>query len=55
MTDTTYPTRDEAIAAGLRGSQPGDLLTIHAESCACRDGETDCNCEPLTLVVGAKA
>lgn len=58
---TTYPTRDEAIAAALTESTPGEIVEIHAETCRIvEDPDTGevvepCTCESIVLTVGAKA
>lgn len=53
-------TRDEAIAAALAESLPGDILTIHEDRCGSADASTceeeaKCDCSPMELVVGATA
>lgn len=57
---TTFPTQDDAIAAALSESAPGELVEVHSESCKIDEdpatGEASgCTCEPMTLVAGAEA
>jgi hypothetical protein len=40
---TSYPTRDEAIAAALDVMEPGDILWVHQDVCAIKRDE-DCDC-----------
>lgn len=57
----TFPTHDEAVAEALRGAPAGDIVEIHEAECAGREEPeppydvVGCTCEPLTLIVGAKA
>ena len=46
-----YPNVEAAIAAAQAMSEPGDLIQIHASSCAV-DGPTDdgCTCEPIVVI-----
>jgi hypothetical protein len=53
--EITYETFDEAVAAALAELEPGGVLTLHHETCALVDEETECNCTPLELTVGATA
>lgn len=58
---STYATQDEAIAAALAESAPGEIVEVHTEHCQIvEDPETGdliapCTCEPLFLTVGARA
>lgn len=46
-----YETRDEAIAAAVLASEPGDRVWIHQPSCVSWDGTIACSCEPDVIVV----
>lgn len=53
-----FPTRDEAIADAIRMCGPGEIVTVHEETCIHteeweRGGE--CRCNPLVLRIGATA
>jgi hypothetical protein len=48
---TGYPTQEDAIAAALAESEPGDIVEIHDAACAVQVDE-DCDCEVLTVRVG---
>jgi hypothetical protein len=48
---TRHPTKDEAIAAALNESEPGDLVLIHESECATQVDEP-CDCDVLTIKVG---
>lgn len=51
-----YETIEEAIAAAMAELDPGGIVQIHDADCEQDDAdETKCTCEPLELVVGAKA
>jgi hypothetical protein len=58
---TTYPTQDEAIAAAIRESAPGETVEVHTAECKIvEDPETGevlkpCTCESIVLTVGAVA
>lgn len=59
--------RDDAPIAGLREalaeSAPGDVITVHAADCPqttrpgkkTKRGAARCNCDPVRLIVGARA
>lgn len=52
----TYATQDEALAALLAESQPGDRIDIHEDECGTGKGSDErCTCEPMVIVVGAAA
>lgn len=59
MSDETiseFETLEEAMAFALGDVEPGGVVVVHDETCEQRDGDEDsCTCEPLELVVGAKA
>jgi hypothetical protein len=48
---TKFSTQDEAIAAALNESEPGDIVTIHEADCAAQVDEP-CDCDVLTIKVG---
>jgi hypothetical protein len=58
---STHPTQDEALAAALAESQPGDQVSIHDSECGTRaarsseEAEALCTCEPLVITIGAVA
>lgn len=47
---TIYATQEEAIAAAMAESEPGDIVEIHDSGCAAQVDE-DCDCTPLVLTV----
>jgi hypothetical protein len=54
MTDDepeAYATQDEALAAILAESEPGDLIEVHDEACPALVDE-QCDCEVLVIQVG---
>lgn len=54
MTDdepTTCPTQEEAIAAAMEESEPGDVIAIHEAACSVT-ADVDCDCTPLIITVG---
>lgn len=50
MNDQTFAYRDEAIAAALLESEPGDVVFVHEVYCAMEQGDP-CNCQADELVV----
>lgn len=46
-----YATQEEAIAAALAESEPGDIIEIHDVACTVQVDEP-CDCEVLTIRVG---
>jgi hypothetical protein len=58
---STYLTQDEAIAAALSESAPGEIVEVHTAECKiAEDPETGevlepCTCESMVLTVGAVA
>jgi hypothetical protein len=54
MTDdepTEYASQDEALAAILAESEPGDTIEVHDEACPALVDEP-CDCEVLVIQVG---
>lgn len=51
----SFPTLDEAIAAALAESAPGEIVVVHAAHCEADEDGDGCTCEPLELTVGAQA
>jgi hypothetical protein len=58
---TNYATQDEAIAAALEESSPGEIVAVHEVTCKGREEPNPpydvvgCTCDPLVLTVGAVA
>lgn len=50
----TFPTQEDAIVAAMAEAEPGDIVEIHDAACAAQVDE-DCDCEVLTVRVGAQA
>jgi hypothetical protein len=46
-----FATQDEALAAILAESEPGDTIEVHDEACPALVDEP-CDCEVLTIQVG---
>jgi hypothetical protein len=46
-----YATQDEALAAILAESEPGDTIEVHDEACPALVDEP-CDCEVLVIQVG---
>ncbi len=61
VTESLHPAQDEAIAAAIRESQPGDEIAIHSDACnaTCLTGnvydQSRCSCEPIVIKLGAVA
>lgn len=60
MSDSIYPTQDEAIAAAIAASVEdglGGVVVVHERSCAMSSDaiDVDCTCAPVTLQLGASA
>lgn len=59
-TYSTFNTQDEAIAAALSESEPGEIVEVHTASCGLVEhAETGqllepCTCSPMVLRVGAQ-
>lgn len=52
----TFPTLDEAIARAMADvGDDGGIVCVHAGDCEIDDDGEGCDCEVLTLEVGAKA
>lgn len=49
----TYTYRDEAVAAALLDSEPGDVVVVHEVFCEMRadDDSTRCTCRPEQIEV----
>jgi len=45
-----YASQEEAIAAAIAESEPGDIVEIHDVACRAQVDE-DCDCEVLTIQV----
>ena len=52
--DERFATQEEAIAAAIAESEPGDIIEIHDVGCAAQVDE-DCDCEVLTIQVADQA
>jgi hypothetical protein len=46
-----FATQEEAIAAAMAESEPGDIIEIHDVACTVQVDE-DCDCDVLTIRVG---
>lgn len=58
MSPQARKNRDAAVAQALATSVAGDHVVIHHDECAVtrsRRKQPECNCQPITLVVGAQA
>lgn len=64
MIESRHPDQEQAIAAALSASEPGDIVIIHAGDCGTMSPPADatqaeidalCTCTPLEIVTGAKA